>query len=154
MAAGRFPKEAAAFQGTQARAGIQPQLSSSYPARGEGPTRERAWPPVGIHSSSTSAQGSPQQHARQGASCGGLCTTPRGFPQQLIGRGGGGPAAGSNRRSTPSASAPVREGCKIPEERLEAGDGWGGESVHSFLPLPPPPGLSLWEGLGPLLAFS
>lgn len=53
-----------------------------------------------------------------------------------------------NRRPAPYASTPVKEGCKIPEERLEAGDGWGGESVHSFLPLPPPPRLSLWEGWG------
>lgn len=81
-----------------------------------------------------------------------VCTTPGDFLQKLIGKGGvvvvkgGVPAARGNRRPAPSASARVKEGCKIPEERLEAGDGWGGESVHSFLPLPPPPRLSLWEG--------
>lgn len=63
-----------------------------------------------------------------------------------------GSSSGDNPRPAPSASAPTQERRKIPEERLEAGDGWGGESVHSFLPLPPPPGLSLWEGVG-LLAL-
>ena len=55
------------------------------------------------------------------------------------------PAALGNQCPAPSASNPVKERCKIPEERLEAGDGWGGESVHSFPPTPPLP-LSLWEG--------
>lgn len=50
---------------------------------------------------------------------------------------------------SPLHFTPAKEGRKIPEERLEARDGWGGESVHSFLPLPPPLGLSLLGGLGP-----
>lgn len=78
-----------------------------------------------------------------------LTPGPQGFLYPLIGRAGVGESRfcrGLKPAPCPLFFTPVKEGCKIPEERLEAGDGWGGESVHSFQPLPPPLGLSLFGG--------
>lgn len=109
-----------------------------------------------IHSSSHSPPGSPKPKSTgkiaartlQGVR---LTPGPPGFLYQRTCRAGvreSGFQRGLEPVPCPLHFTPVKEGCKIPEERLESGDGWGGESVHSFLPLPPPFGLSLLGGLG------
>lgn len=108
------------------------------------------------YSSSYSLRDSPKpKRAGEGAASTppGVRLTPRppGFLYPRTCRAGVGESGfrrGLEPEPCPLHFTPVKESCKIPEERLEAGDGWGGESVHSFLPLPPPLGLSLLGGLG------
>ncbi|XP_032102620.1 wiskott-Aldrich syndrome protein homolog [Sapajus apella] len=77
--------------------------------------------PKSGHSGSSSARGGRRERTAEAQG------TSLGLPAVAERPGAGDSCKQLEPGPCPLRPAPVREGCKIPEERLEAGDGWGGE---------------------------